>query len=41
LVPLPLPFKFSHQLASGVLPTLDHKDGKITFEEYLAEKYPE
>jgi len=41
LVPLPLPFKFSRQFASGVLLTPEHKDGKITFEQYLKEKYPE
>jgi uncharacterized protein YbjT (DUF2867 family) len=40
LVPLPVPFKFSRQFASGVLLTPDHKDGTITFEQYLAEKYP-
>jgi len=40
LVPLPLPFKFSRQFASGRLLAPDHKDGKITFEQYLEEKYP-
>lgn len=40
LVPLPLPFKFSRQFASGCLLVPDHKDGKITFEQYLEEKYP-
>jgi uncharacterized protein YbjT (DUF2867 family) len=39
LIPLPLPFKFSRQLASGCLLTTDHRDGKITFEQYLEEKY--
>lgn len=38
LVPLPLPFKFSRRLASGCLPTPDHTDGRITCEQYLAEK---
>jgi nucleoside-diphosphate-sugar epimerase len=41
LIPLALPFKFSHQFASGCLLAPDHKDGKITFEQYLEEKYPE
>jgi len=40
LIPLPLPFKFSRQFASGCLLAPDHKDGKITFEQYLEEKYP-
>jgi uncharacterized protein YbjT (DUF2867 family) len=40
LVPLPIPLKFSRQFASGDLLTPDHKEGKITFEQYLAEKYP-
>ena len=40
LIPLPLPFKFSRQLASGCLLAPDHKDGKITFEQFLEEKYP-
>lgn len=39
LVNLPLPFKFSRQLAEGRLLCPDHKDGKITFEQYLASKY--
>jgi len=33
-------FKFSHQFASGCLLAPDHKDGKITFEQYLEEKDP-
>ena len=40
LIALPLPFKFSRQFASGCLLAPDHKDGKITFEQYLEEKYP-
>lgn len=40
LVPLPLPFKFSRQVTSGHLLAPDHKDGKITFEQYLEGKYP-
>jgi uncharacterized protein YbjT (DUF2867 family) len=39
LIPLPLPFKFSRQFAAGRLLTPDHTDGRITFEQYLAEKY--
>lgn len=40
LVPWPLPFKFSPQIASGRLLTPGHTDGEITFEHCLAEKYP-
>ena len=39
LINLPLPLKFSRQFAAGRLLCPDHKDGKITFEQYLAEKY--
>jgi uncharacterized protein YbjT (DUF2867 family) len=38
-VNLPLPFKFSRQFAAGRLLCPDHADGKITFEQYLREKY--
>jgi hypothetical protein len=31
--------RFSRQFAEGRLLTPDHRDGKITFEQYLAEKY--
>lgn len=41
LVPLNVPIKLSRQFVFGVLLTLDHKDSKITFEHYRAEKYPE
>jgi uncharacterized protein YbjT (DUF2867 family) len=42
LVNLPLPLiRFSRQFAEGHLLTPDHKDGKITFEQYLADRYPE
>jgi hypothetical protein len=41
LINLPLPFKFSRQVAEGHLLCPDHKDGKITFEQYLEVKYPE
>jgi len=41
VVPLPLLFKFSRQFASGCLLTPDHTAGKITVEQYLAEKYPQ
>jgi uncharacterized protein YbjT (DUF2867 family) len=39
LVNLWLPFKFSRQVAQGRLLCPEHKDGTITFEQYLAEKY--
>jgi uncharacterized protein YbjT (DUF2867 family) len=40
LINLPMPLiRFSRQFAEGRLLTPDHKDGKITFEQYLAEKY--
>jgi uncharacterized protein YbjT (DUF2867 family) len=41
LINLPLPLKFSRQFAEGHLLCPDHRDGKITFEQYLADKYPE
>lgn len=41
LVNLPIPIKFSRQFAKGLLLCPDHRDGKITFEQYLAEKYPQ
>lgn len=40
LIPLPLPFMFSCQFASGCLLTFDYKDGKITSEQSLEAKYP-
>jgi uncharacterized protein YbjT (DUF2867 family) len=40
LVDLWLPFKFSRQFASGRLLCPDHRDGTITFEQYLARRYP-
>jgi uncharacterized protein YbjT (DUF2867 family) len=39
LVNLSLPFKFSRQFAEGRLLCPDHRDGKITFEHHLQEKY--
>jgi uncharacterized protein YbjT (DUF2867 family) len=33
------PLKFSRQVAAGKLLSPDHKDGKITFEQYLIRKY--
>jgi uncharacterized protein YbjT (DUF2867 family) len=39
LVNLNLPFKFSRQFAEGLMTSSDHKEGKITFDEYLAERY--
>jgi len=38
-VNLPLPFKFSRQVAAGHLLCPEHLDGTITFEQYLKEKY--
>lgn len=40
LINLPVPFTFRHQIAEGRLTCPEHKDGKITFEEYVAAKYP-
>jgi uncharacterized protein YbjT (DUF2867 family) len=37
---LPIPFKLSRQIAQGGLLCPDHKDGKLTFAEHLAQKYP-
>lgn len=39
LVNLPIPGRFSHQLAAGKLLTRDHMEGKTTFEQYLVRKY--
>jgi uncharacterized protein YbjT (DUF2867 family) len=39
LVNLNVPLKFSRQFAEGKVLTPDHKDGKITFEQYLVRKY--
>lgn len=39
LVNLPLPVSWSRQFAEGVLLAPDHRDGKITFEQYLGEAY--
>ncbi len=40
LVNLPLPFKSSRLVAEGRLTCPDHKDGTITFEQYLGQRYP-
>ncbi len=40
LVNLPLPFRFSRQFAAGRLLCPDHRVSQITFEQYLARKYP-
>lgn len=40
LVDLKLPFKFSRQFAKGTLTCPDHKEGKITFDQHLFERYP-
>jgi uncharacterized protein YbjT (DUF2867 family) len=39
LINLWLPFKFSRQFAAGRLLCPEHRDGTITFEQYLSEKY--
>jgi hypothetical protein len=40
LVNMPMPFRFSRQFAEGKLLTPEHAQGKITFDQYLAETYP-
>jgi uncharacterized protein YbjT (DUF2867 family) len=40
LVNLPMPFKFSRQFSAGAVLTPEHRDGTITFEQYLARRYP-
>lgn len=40
LVNLPLPLKFSRQFAEGRLLAPEHRDGTITFEQFLADRYP-
>jgi uncharacterized protein YbjT (DUF2867 family) len=40
LVNLPVPLRFSRLLAQGKLLCPDHKDGSITFEQYLDWRYP-
>jgi len=39
LVNLPLPFKASGQVAEGGLTCPEHRDGKLTFDQYLDERY--
>ena len=40
LVNLPMSFKFSRQFSAGAVLTPEHRDGTITFEQYLARRYP-
>ena len=40
LLNLPLPFQASRQFAAGRMLCPDHREGTITFEHYLALKYP-
>jgi uncharacterized protein YbjT (DUF2867 family) len=40
LINLPLPLPFSRHFAEGRLLAPEHMQGKITFDEYLAETYP-
>ncbi|TMD15658.1 MAG: NAD-dependent epimerase/dehydratase family protein [Chloroflexi bacterium] len=39
LINLRMPFKFSRQFTAGRITCPDHKEGLITFDQYLAEKY--
>lgn len=39
LVNLPMPFRFSKRWASGILTAPERKEGKVTFDEYLADRY--
>ena len=40
LLNMPVPTKSSRQFAAGRLLAPEHRDGKITFEQYLARRYP-
>lgn len=40
LVNLSVPFRFSEQVANGLVTCPDHCDGSVTFDQYLAERYP-
>lgn len=40
LLNLPMPFEFSRRFADGVVTCPDHRDGVITFDQYLTETYP-
>ncbi|OLC15320.1 MAG: hypothetical protein AUH32_03665 [Actinobacteria bacterium 13_1_40CM_66_12] len=40
LVNLPMPFKVSRQFSAGAALAPEHRDGTITFEQYLAGRYP-
>jgi uncharacterized protein YbjT (DUF2867 family) len=40
LINLWLPFQFSRQFAAGRLLSPEHRDGIVTFEQYLARRYP-
>lgn len=39
LVNMPMPLKFSRQVAAGKLLAPDHMEGKTTFEQYLVRRY--
>ena len=39
LINVRLPFQFSRRYAQGALLCPDHKDGRITWEQYLERKY--
>ena len=39
LINVPMPFRFSRQFAEGKITCPDHRDGVVTFDQYLTEKY--
>jgi uncharacterized protein YbjT (DUF2867 family) len=40
MIDLRLPLKLSRQIAPGRLTSPEHKSGRVTFEQHLAERYP-
>jgi len=40
MIDLRLPLKLSRQIAEGRLTSPEHKSGRVTFEQHLAERYP-
>jgi len=40
IVQVPVPLKFSRDFAAGRLLAPDHRDGSVTFEQYLERRYP-
>jgi uncharacterized protein YbjT (DUF2867 family) len=41
LVKMPMPLSAGARIADGALTCPDHKDGKVTWTEYLADRYPD